>query len=195
MKKGFTLLELLIVIGILAILSTTMLLVINPAEMLRKARDSQRISDLNTLKTAISVYLVDVASPNIGLTNQTYSHVASVNCGAPWSTASATTTQYIDGTGWIPINFTNISGGSPISNLPIDPNPTASNANPGRYYVYLVSSNNTFELLANMESTYYSYGSTTSVEDKDGGKINQLYEVGTNFALTTTTASCFGTNP
>jgi len=44
-KKGFTLLELLIVIGILAILSTTVVLVINPAELLKKARDSQRISE------------------------------------------------------------------------------------------------------------------------------------------------------
>ena len=75
MKKGFTLLELLIVIGILAILSTTMLLVINPAEMLRKARDSQRISDLNTLKTAIGFYLLNVSSPSIGFTGQTYSDV------------------------------------------------------------------------------------------------------------------------
>ena len=35
-KKGFTLLELLIVIGILSILSTTVVLVINPAQLLKK---------------------------------------------------------------------------------------------------------------------------------------------------------------
>ena len=57
-KKGFTLLELLIVIGILSILSTTVVLVINPAQLLKKARDAQRISDLNTVKTAIAYILL-----------------------------------------------------------------------------------------------------------------------------------------
>ena len=52
--KGFTLLELLIVIGILAILAGVVVLVLNPAELLRQARDSQRISDLSTMRSAIS---------------------------------------------------------------------------------------------------------------------------------------------
>ncbi|KKU14411.1 MAG: hypothetical protein UX23_C0018G0001, partial [Parcubacteria group bacterium GW2011_GWB1_45_9] len=53
MKKGFTLIELLIVIGLLAILSTVAVLVINPAELLRQARDSQRVSDLGTVHSAL----------------------------------------------------------------------------------------------------------------------------------------------
>jgi hypothetical protein len=167
-----------------------MIIVINPAEMLRKARDSQRISDLNTLKTAISVYLTDVASPSMGNTTYTYTHVGTAKCISPWNAAAgASITQTVDGNGWIPINFTTISGGSPIGSLPVDPNPTAYNANPGRYYVYLLSANNTFELLANMESTYYSKSGSGDVESKDGGKIDSLYEVGTNLALTTTTGS------
>ena len=46
--KGFTLLELLIVIGILGVLSVALVFVLNPAESLKKARDSQRMSDLTT---------------------------------------------------------------------------------------------------------------------------------------------------
>jgi prepilin-type N-terminal cleavage/methylation domain-containing protein len=195
MKKGFTLLELLIVIGILAILSTTMILVINPAELLKKARDSTRISDLSTLKTAIAIYLTDVASPSIGNTATSYNNVSTlVNCTS-FATPATSTTQLVDGTGWIPINFTSISGGSPIPSLPLDPNPTLYSADPGRYYVYLVSANSTFELVANMESAYYSSGATGDVESKDGGKITGLYEVGTNLALTASAANCFGITP
>ena len=45
MKKGFTLVELLIVIGIVAILATIVVLVINPVELLKESRDSRRLSD------------------------------------------------------------------------------------------------------------------------------------------------------
>ena len=183
-KKGFTLLELLIVIGILAILSTTIVLVINPAELLKKARDSQRISDLNTVKTAIAYYVTEYGSPNIGLSTQTYSDVASVACNtlAP----ATTTTPTVDGEGWIPIDFTKLSGGSPIGSLPLDPNQSAaSTADPAYYYVYLVDATNlTFKLVANMESTYYSSGEGGDVESVDGGNEGDLYEVGTDMTIT-----------
>jgi len=187
MKKGFTLLELLIVIGILAILSTTMLLVINPAEMLRKARDSQRISDLNTLKTAIAMYLTDVPSASFGTSaayayNHTEVTYPSGTCGG-YTLIHTATSQAITGAGWIPINFASISGGSPIAAEPIDPNPAT-----GRYYVAILNgTNSTFELIGNMESTYYSSGGTGNVESTDGGNISDYYEVGTSMIAATST--------
>ncbi len=186
---GFTLLELLIVIGILAILSTTMIMVINPAEMLRRARDSQRISDLNTLKSAIALYLTDVSNPNIGTPTYSYTHMTTgtVNC---YTTSSATTSQAITGTGWIPIKFSDISAGSPIEKEPIDPNP--SNTSPNYYYyTYLVGSGSGFKLMANMESNYYTTG-TNNVEGTDGGKWTQLYEVGTDLSIGTVGSNCYG---
>ena len=66
MKKGFTLIELLIVIGILAILATVVVLVLNPAQLLAQARDSQRMSDLGSLKNAIALYLATADSPTVG---------------------------------------------------------------------------------------------------------------------------------
>jgi len=195
MKKGFTLLELLIVIGILAILSTTMIIVINPAQMLKKARDSQRISDLNSLKTAIAFYITETSAPSIGTvyTAKTYSDVNAVLCGA--AGVATSTTQVTNGTGWIPINFDGMTGGSPIGSLPTDPNKTLINANPGRYYVYLVGSatNYTFKLAANLESTYYSTSGGGDVETGDGGTETTLYEVGTSLTtpIATGTATCY----
>jgi hypothetical protein len=166
-----------------------MILVINPAELLKKARDSQRISDLNNLKTAIGHYLINVSSPFIGTASTTYSDVASVNC---FGTAYATHTLSVDGNGWIPIKFTDISIGSPISSLPHDPNPTISTGN--HYYVYGVKSATdcTFKLITNMESQAYSSGGTNNVESNDGGTNPSLYELGTDLTLAITTGTnCF----
>ncbi len=62
-QKGFTLLELLIVISIIAILSVGLVIVLNPVETLKKSRDAQRISDLSVLKTAIGIYTTSTTTP------------------------------------------------------------------------------------------------------------------------------------
>ena len=192
-KKGFTLLELLIVIGILAILSTTVVLVINPAELLRRARDSQRISDLNTLKSAITLFIAETGTSNIGsaYTAKTYSHVATVKCNNSTDAATATSTL-TNGTGWIPIDFDDMAIGSPISSLPVDPNTSAANGN--LYYVYLVgdATKLLFKLVANMESATYRSGGPDDVESVDGGQNPNLYEVGTKMDTPITTGTnCF----
>jgi type IV pilus assembly protein PilA len=53
-KKGFTLLEVLIVIGILAVLSAAVLVAVNPTRQFKLARDSQRIANVSAIANAIS---------------------------------------------------------------------------------------------------------------------------------------------
>jgi prepilin-type N-terminal cleavage/methylation domain-containing protein len=69
---GFTLLELLIVIGILAILSTTVMIVINPADLLARTRDSRRIGDLSTLNSAINLFVSFYSNVSLGDPNTVY---------------------------------------------------------------------------------------------------------------------------
>lgn len=52
-KKGFTLIEVLVVIGIIAILAAVVLVAVNPSRQFKLARDSQRSSNVNTLLNAI----------------------------------------------------------------------------------------------------------------------------------------------
>ena len=79
-NQGFTLLELLIVIAIIAILSVILVLVLDPSETLKKSRDSQRMSDLSTIKTALGLYSTSVVTP--------YMAGAASNAGCKGSTAS-----------------------------------------------------------------------------------------------------------
>ncbi|MDP3729466.1 MAG: type II secretion system protein, partial [bacterium] len=58
--RGFTLVELTIVIGILTILGSAAVILLNPAELYQRVRDSARISDLRTLSDAINLYTVEV---------------------------------------------------------------------------------------------------------------------------------------
>jgi len=57
-RKGFTLLELLITIAILAVIATIVMVVIDPAVQFRKARDAQRGSATKELQKAIEQYYV-----------------------------------------------------------------------------------------------------------------------------------------
>src|SRR3989338_5449247 len=59
MTEGFTLIEVLIVFGIIAILASIVIVAINPARQFAQARNSQRISNINSILNAIGQNMVE----------------------------------------------------------------------------------------------------------------------------------------
>ncbi len=200
-KRGFTLLELLIVIGILAILGTVTVLVLNPAELFRQARDSQRIENMGAMRSALGLFTATVTDPDLdglssvnGVTGTTYACSTScffytlsgtapgVNCSGRHTAARASyasSTRVIDGNGWLPVTLNLIPGGSPLSSLPIDP----INANQNFFSYVCDSTTKTFELNAVMESAKYSNAGTNDITSTDGGSSSSVYEIGTSPGL------------
>lgn len=194
---GFTLIELLVVIAILAVLSVVVVLTLNPAGLLQEARDSNRISDLGLLKNTVSLYLADVPGGNLASSSFGYgacylsttsgNGTTTSNCGVFTNNytqnVSGTPAAYrlTDSTGWLPVNFSKVSFGTPLSILPIDPVNSKS-----YYYSYAAttSGNNYFELNAFMESRKFMASGTADVVSTDGGNSPSIFESGNQPGLT-----------
>lgn len=184
--KGFTLIELIIVIGLIALLATTVILVINPVKIFQEARDSQRIADLGQMNSAMSLMLAtSSAQPVLGPDPANcYVYKIGQNCttryvSAATSTASATPSQLVNGTGWVPVNL-GPGGATPaISAWPIDP----KNDTTSLFYSYAYDAANSWEFTAKMESARYKQTGSDDVESTDGGNKPALFEVGTNVNL------------
>lgn len=198
-RRGFTLIELLVVIAIIAILAVVVVLVLNPGQLLAQSRDANRVSDLATLTSAMGVYITDQSMVGLSLGSSSVAYpslpdptattTAGSNCGTlglpslsgGWNYQCAGPNYYrsTNDTGWIPINFQNISSGAPFGSLPVDPtNQTSS----GLYYTYETNGSQ-YEFTAGMESKKYQQGGSNDVVSTDGGQYNDLYEKGTNLAL------------
>ena len=187
-EGSFTLIELLIVIGILAILVAAVVVVLNPAQLLAQARDSKRQQDLSALNQALNtVYALD-QTISFGASSTVYTSLpdSSSTCGSwglpslpsGWSyhCSPTSTLQNTNGTGWIPVNFQS-NGVVNLSSLPTDPINTSST---GLYYTYVTGGS--FELSALMEATKDK--GISSAAGLDGGRSWNSYEVGSNLTLT-----------
>lgn len=130
-SKGFTLVELLIAISLIAILTGVLLAVLNPRGIQAKARDSQRISDLSKVKVALESYFSD---------NRGYPVTSSwvyvyIDVATPTVVSTALKPNY-------------------INNLPVDPKKTGNLCNGAGWkgYGYKSSDGKTYTLVTNMET-------------------------------------------
>jgi prepilin-type N-terminal cleavage/methylation domain-containing protein len=177
MAKGFTLVELLIVIGILAVLSAAVVVVLQPAELLKQARDTQRMQDLNGIHNALMFYVVSTTSPTFGETLNSCVDTADGGACGDSKTATTNTTRTTGGAGWVGVDLDELTGGSPLSTLPVDPVNTTT-----YHYCYDGDdASNTWELNTILESAKFM-----TAEDKDGtdgGDAPGAFEIGNDPSL------------
>jgi len=189
-RGSFTLIELLVVIAIVAILSAVVIITLNPAELLKQSRDSNRLSDLNTLNKALALYEVDVVGGTLGATSTVYvslpdTSATCANLGLPtlpvgyqYGCVTEANLRKTDGSGWIPVDLTQISSNTPLGSLPTDPvNATSS----GLYYTYVPGGS--YEVNGSMESNKYKMAGSSDKVSKDGGDATALFELGSNIRL------------
>lgn len=88
-KSGFTLIEVLLVVAIIAIIAGIVILAVNPRRQIDESNDARRRADVNTILNAIYQYAIDNGGriPTTITTAQTEicltgTGVASATCGA-----------------------------------------------------------------------------------------------------------------
>lgn len=95
-RRGFTLVELLIVIAIIAILAVVVFVTLDPLSRFRNARDSKRWSDVTAVLEAVKLNQVDnngsYTATVTGLTAGQFSVIGTCASGAD-ATCTAQTTQ------------------------------------------------------------------------------------------------------
>lgn len=80
-KKAFTLVELLVVIGIVAALTATVFVAVDPAKRFKDARNARRLTDANTILDAVQTFMVDSNGSMPAGVGATYSHIGTCAAG------------------------------------------------------------------------------------------------------------------
>jgi len=171
--KGFTLVELIIVIAIIGILTTAVLFTLNPLKLLQDSRDTTRKQDLLNLTKSIQKAMIE--------------NRITLKTGIQKDSIDGSIKN--DGTGYV--EFTPVATGNilDISKLPQDPRNgqaivcadtscKGEGTNGTKFKVLFCSNATDFELNVRLEND------TKSMEN-DGGDNMYVYEVGTNLKTCT----------
>lgn len=170
-NKGFTLVELLVVIAIVAILAAVVVLIINPLELTRRGRDAARLSDLSNLQNAINVAVQEATDSGEAIlcNGDTY----------PCNEASYpldANDRLSDGTGWVRVN---LGGNKSVSvpTLPVDP------TNDSTYHYTYCADDDAWEIDSVLESDQQRPKMAADGGDQNATDTTGRYEVGSNLTL------------
>ncbi|MCX6737666.1 MAG: SUMF1/EgtB/PvdO family nonheme iron enzyme [Candidatus Parcubacteria bacterium] len=205
---AFTLIELLVVMGILGVLMAVTILVINPAQYMKRSRDTARVSDMESISKAINILMANNVSPFNGLSSANIylslpNDISPSNtiCNTTFTSSYDNSTVYTficnatqanlknsDGTGWLPINLKSVG----LPTLPTDPVNTYilnNTQRDDRFYAF-ITNGSSYEIDSKPEYMGYKTrdgfplhnAAVTDLPTTDGGD-NGLYEYGTQLTL------------
>lgn len=198
---GFTIIEILVTLGIIVIIATVITQIFKPTVYFQKTRDIKRITDLKGIEIAIRTYLLATDSPVLGPTNKAYDEATpTAFISVPFDKEDKRNLTFLwkgktfylgqvsssemfknNGQGWLPIDFSALIY-PPLSSLPIDP--INSYDNNKFFYSYIFHrSSSTFELDAKLESSFYTYQGSDDKTGTDNGDDYNIYELGTDKRL------------
>jgi type II secretory pathway pseudopilin PulG len=128
-RQAFTLIEILLVIGIIVLLAGAMIVAINPGRQFAKARNTQRTTDVNAILSAIVQNMTD--------------HQGRWDCAgsANYATSLPTSTATIVTTAEADASQINLSCLAPnyIPRIPVDPSKPNTDTNTGYTLQYTTS--------------------------------------------------------
>jgi hypothetical protein len=142
-----------------------------PAELLRRSRDTSRLSDLATLRKAIDA---TVASGSATLpTTCAYGAAPATGCKG-----TSTATRTVTGSGWVPMQLSGF-----LSTLPVEPSASqykilgGGTNTPAVPYYGFCSDGNGYKL-----TTYLESNTNSTRASGDGGLDANAYEIGTDIS-------------
>lgn len=147
--KGFTLIEILLVVAIIAILAGIVIIAVNPNKQLQDAHITQRKADVNTILNAVYQYAVDNKGSMPGGNIPTAPTAAIEICSATVS-LTCTTASLAD-------LSTLISTQTYLTSMPIDP---AGNVTNGAGYTIQKTANGRITVAAPAAGSYSAYSAT-----------------------------------
>jgi prepilin-type N-terminal cleavage/methylation domain-containing protein len=131
-NKGFTLLEILLVIAAIGILAAIVLVAINPNRQLAQARNLVRQADINTIQKALEQYLIDNGRYPTGI-DTTYKEICST--GSNSANQGTVGSNCIDLREMVP---------DYLASIPVNPTVSIQSG----YYVWINDINNKVAVLA-----------------------------------------------
>jgi prepilin-type N-terminal cleavage/methylation domain-containing protein len=149
-KRGFTLIEILLVIAIIAILAAIVIIAVNPSKQMLDAKTAQRKSDVNTILNAVYQYSVDNAGAIPGTATIPTSPTAAKEICTSTVSATCTTATLAD------LSLL-IATEKYLTAIPVDP---AGNVTSGAGYQIQKTANGRITVLAPAVGSYTLYQAT-----------------------------------
>ncbi|MCK5510130.1 type II secretion system protein [Candidatus Parcubacteria bacterium] len=157
-NNGFTLLELLIVIAVLAVLAGVLFVALDPASRLQDSRNAKRWTDVNAVLSAIKLDQVDNGGSYLAsiaaMSDDTYYRIGEATTGCDDICLNPSRSPQA-----ACIDLLNLIDEGYLADVPIDPNASGKSSNETGYYIYKYSSGQ-----ISVGSCHEELGSNSSVQ-------------------------------